>query len=66
MRITVNGNGKQISAPTSIAALLEMVGVNPEQVVTEHNGTILAPQQYHETFLNDGDTIELIQFVGGG
>lgn len=66
MRIIINGDEKQITDPTSIAALLEMVGVNPEQVVAEHNGTILAPQQYRETFLYDGDTIELIQFVGGG
>lgn len=66
MRIIVNGNEKQITDPTSIAALLEMVGVHPEQVVAEHNGTILSPQQYRETFIHDGDTIELIQFVGGG
>ncbi|MBD1399501.1 sulfur carrier protein ThiS [Pelovirga terrestris] len=66
MRITVNGKHKQITDPTSIAALFEMVGVNPEQVVAEHNGTILAPQQYRETILREGDTIELIQFVGGG
>lgn len=66
MRIIVNGNEKQVKDHTSIAALLEMVDVHLEQVVTEYNGTILSPQQYHDTFLHDGDTIELIQFVGGG
>ncbi|MBW6509861.1 MAG: sulfur carrier protein ThiS [Desulfuromonadales bacterium] len=66
MRIIVNGNEKQVKDHTSIATLLELVGVNPEQVVAEHKGTIVSPQHYHGTFLNDGDTIELIQFVGGG
>jgi len=66
MQIIVNGNKKQVKDHTSIAALLAMIGVNPEQVVTEHNGHIISPERYGEIDLNDGDTIELIQFVGGG
>jgi thiamine biosynthesis protein ThiS len=66
MRIIVNGNEKQVKDHTSIAALLKMIGVNPEQVVTEHNGHIISPERYGEVHLNEGDTIELIQFVGGG
>lgn len=66
MRITVNGNEQYLAKGSNIRALLEMVGIHPEQVVTEYNGTILSPQQYNDTFLNDGDTVELIQFVGGG
>ncbi len=66
MRILVNGNEQQMTDHTNIAALLEMVGVNPEQVVTEHNGDIISPERYGAIHLNEGDTIELIQFVGGG
>jgi len=66
MRIIVNGIEKQIPDYTNIAVLLEMVGVNPEQVVSEHNGEVISPEHYGEIYLNEGDTIELIQFVGGG
>ncbi|HMB15777.1 MAG TPA: sulfur carrier protein ThiS [Pelovirga sp.] len=66
MRIIVNGNEQQITAHTSISALLETANIDPEQVVTELNGLIIAPEHYEETHLNNGDTIELIQFVGGG
>jgi len=66
MRIIVNGKEQQLTAHTSISALLEIVGINPDQVVAELNGQIIAPERYGVTYLNDGDTIELIQFVGGG
>ncbi len=66
MQIILNGSEKQVPDHASMATLLELIGVNPDQVVTEYNGSILAPQQYLTTFLTDGDKIELIQFVGGG
>jgi thiamine biosynthesis protein ThiS len=66
MRITVNGNEQKITDRTSIAALLKSVDVDPEQVVAEHNGQIISPENYGEIYLSDGDIIELIQFVGGG
>jgi thiamine biosynthesis protein ThiS len=66
MRIIVNGNEQQLTDRTSIAALLKIVGVHPEQVVAEHNGQIIAADHYGKIYLSDGDTIELIQFVGGG
>lgn len=66
MRIIVNGNEQELSDRTSIAELLKIVDVDPEQVVAEHNGQIVAADQYSAIYLSDGDVIELIQFVGGG
>jgi thiamine biosynthesis protein ThiS len=66
MRIIVNGNEQTVTDHTSIAALLKIVGVDPEQVVAEHNGHIISPENYGEIYLSSGDIIELIQFVGGG
>ena len=66
MRIIVNGKEQQIGDRTSIAALLEIIGVHPEQVVTELNGQIIAADNYGTTYLSDSDVIELVQFVGGG
>lgn len=66
MRIIVNGNEKNVTDPTNIATLLELIGVHPGQVVTEHNNDLIAPERYPDIYLSDGDRIELIQFVGGG
>ena len=36
------------------------------QVVVEHNKAIIPRQRLDETHLHDGDTLEVIHFVGGG
>ncbi|MFO7766844.1 MAG: sulfur carrier protein ThiS [Pelovirga sp.] len=66
MQITINGNDKQVSQHATVTDLFNLVAINPEQVVVEHNGSIISPADYDQTTLNDGDVIELIQFVGGG
>ena len=35
-------------------------------IIVEQNGTILDKASYEESPVEDGDTLELIQFVGGG
>jgi thiamine biosynthesis protein ThiS len=34
--------------------------------VVEHNHNIITRQRLAETTLNDGDTLEVVHFVGGG
>lgn len=66
MRIAVNGKEMQFEGPLSVAGLLETLGVNPRVVVVERNLAILDRDRFTDEALQDGDSIEIIRFVGGG
>ena len=38
----------------------------PKRVAVELNENIVPRVKYSETFLEDGDTLEIVRFVGGG
>jgi thiamine biosynthesis protein ThiS len=66
MNLTINGQRKNFSSPLNVAQLLSQLELNPERVVVELNRDILTADKYIDIQLNDGDTLEIIQFVGGG
>jgi thiamine biosynthesis protein ThiS len=50
-----------------VAALLASHGLDPRLVVVEHNRVILRDRSaLPATALADGDTVEIVHFVGGG
>ncbi len=66
MRVTVNGKEMQLEDQMSIAWLLESLGVNPKGVAVERNLTIVDRDRYVAEAIQEGDSIEIIRFVGGG
>ena len=66
MRITINGQTKNIDGNQNIAAMVEGLGANKKHIIAELNGTIVPGTDWAGTLLKDGDTIELVAFVGGG
>ena len=50
----------------SVTDLLVDLGLRPQLVVVKRNREILERGGYAETRLEDGDTLELVHFVGGG
>ncbi len=66
MEIKVNGKVESIAETLSIEDFLAVKNINPEQVVVEYNRNILKHEQLHEIALSDGDSLEILQFVGGG
>ena len=66
MEITFNGRPRELTAGTSIQELLDQLRLDCLQVVVEHNQNIITRQRLAETPLADGDTLEIIHFVGGG
>ena len=60
-------NGAQCSAAgmTVRDYLLEQ-DYSLERVVVELNGNILPREDYENVRFADGDTVEIVQFVGGG
>ena len=65
MEITVNGNTSTINKMLVIA-YLQTLDIDPKRVAVELNLEILPKADYETTMLNDGDRIEIVQFVGGG
>jgi thiamine biosynthesis protein ThiS len=66
MTITVNGKPKELDAPTTVAALLESLNLDAARVAVELNREILPRARFAGQELADGDTLEIVQFVGGG
>lgn len=64
--ITLNGEPYELDGPRSVADLLTKLSIDPRRVVVEHNFTILKRQLFADTLVNEGDRIEIVNFVGGG
>lgn len=66
MQVTLNGESRDIRPGCTIAALLAELGVSPKTVVAQINDDIVDRASFEATVISDGDTVELIRFVGGG
>ena len=66
VRVRLNGKDRDIDSGHSVRTLIESLELNPLLVVVEFNKEILARDSYGEQTVRDGDTIELVHFVGGG
>ena len=67
--LTINGVQKQYPAdqlPKTVAELLEHMKINAATVVAEIDGNIIQKENFAETALSSGQSIELVRFVGGG
>ena len=65
-RISVNGIQEEVPPAITIKGLLESKKINPNVVACELNLSIIKRAKLGETVLNDGDTLEIIQMIGGG
>jgi len=66
MKITINGEDHTLGEGSSIASLIKDLKIDPRKVAIEQNLCIVPANEYEETYLNDGDILEVVQFIGGG
>lgn len=66
LQLSVNGQAREAQAGTSLAMLLDQLAIDAHKVAIEHNLHIVARSRYHDVQLEDGDRLEIVQFVGGG
>jgi sulfur carrier protein len=64
--ITLNGDPFEIEQPVTVADLLARLDIDSRRVAVEHNLTILKRQTFPEVVVGEGDTLEIVNFVGGG
>ncbi|MDX2479688.1 MAG: sulfur carrier protein ThiS [Desulfuromusa sp.] len=66
MKLTINGAIKEYQEQLTVQQLLQHLQLPQERVVVELNREILSADLHIDTELKSGDTLELVQFVGGG
>lgn len=66
MRITLNGEAREITDDLTIAALLEELKLRPNYVAVERNRELVPRRLLAEVRLADGDALEVVTLVGGG
>ena len=63
----VKVNGKELDiAGKTVADYLAETDYDAKRVAVERNGEIVFKSQYGNTVLQDGDSVEVVSFVGGG
>ncbi|MBR3752184.1 MAG: sulfur carrier protein ThiS [Ruminiclostridium sp.] len=63
--VKVNGTELDMAGKT-ISEFLAATDYDPNRIAVERNGDIVFKSQYEDTVLEDGDTLEVVSFVGGG
>lgn len=66
MKVTINGEERELASGLSIGGLLEELSIRPARVVVELNRNIVPREAYSATVLSEGDKLEIVHFVGGG
>ena len=66
MRIFFNGDPREVDDGTTIAALLQQLGLEPRHVAVEVNLQLVPRDRHHEHLLQDEDRLEVVTLVGGG
>ncbi len=66
IHITANGKPFSLPAGKSVADFLKEIDFEPGRVVVEKNLEALAPSETGETFLEDGDRLEIVRITAGG
>ena len=66
MRISLNGEPHELAGPLTLTALLAQLDIDPRRVAVEHNLIVVKRAQYDSTQIQDGDEVEIVNFVGGG
>ncbi len=60
-------NGEELNvAEKNVAEYLTESGYDIKRVAVELNGDILPKSRYESTLLQEGDSVEIVCFVGGG
>lgn len=66
MKITLNGEKRELDGPQTVRSLLESIGLGGKPVVVEQNQVALLPREIDGAAVSDGDVIEVVQITAGG
>ncbi len=64
--IIANGEAIEVNLPCTIEEFLLNNNFLPRNVVIEHNGDAVAPSEFKNRILKEGDRLEIVKIVAGG
>ena len=66
MKVTVNGEARDLPDGTTVAQLLAALEVAMGRVAVEVNTAVVRRARHDGHVLAEGDQVEIVTFVGGG
>jgi thiazole synthase len=66
LHIIVNGEARTTPEGSSVAGLIDGMGIDRARVAIERNQDVVPRRLWTEALLAEGDKIEIVSFVGGG
>ncbi|GGG51585.1 sulfur carrier protein ThiS [Pseudohongiella nitratireducens] len=66
MKVTINGDERELPDGSTLVALLELLDMTRGRVAVEINQEIIPRSQHKQHLLHDGDKIEIVHAIGGG
>lgn len=66
MKVTLNGEARELPPGLTLQELLEQLKLSPERVAIEHNREIVQRERWSAVRVQDGDQLEIVHLVGGG
>ncbi|MBU0631868.1 sulfur carrier protein ThiS [bacterium] len=66
MKVIVNGNNKEFNEGTTMLELIKALDLEDKVMAAALNMEVVKQEKWVTCRLNDGDKVELLDFVGGG
>ena len=66
IKITVNGKQIQVNSKFSVKSLITKLKIPLNKIAIELNKKIIDKKRISKTYLQKGDKIEIVHFIGGG
>ncbi len=64
--VTVNGEDRKVPDQIDLDQVIDLFSLPKQRVAVELNKTVVRRADWSDTTLSDGDTLEIVHFVGGG
>lgn len=62
----INSEQRDIPAGLTVQGLIHYLNLKEERIAVERNREIVPRADWATTFLQEGDSLEIVHFVGGG
>lgn len=66
MNIRINGSERTFTGTKNLNEIILQFRKDNRRIIAELNGEIIKSPRWEKIVMKDGDTLELVTFVGGG
>ena len=66
LSVSINGEHRRVPGGYNLVEMLNELGLDPGRVAVERNLEVVPRSTFREVCVEDGDSFEIVHFVGGG